>query len=108
MTMNGIGMLVLLFLASKAQKPGLVPASTTRTAVKGKSGRTWFALDSHKAKDGALVPIRSLFATATGQDLVLSFAVMPGGVRAWTFKSPSSLTATAMKDFDVQDFRAAV
>lgn len=106
--MTGLGWLMVLFLASKAGKSGFTPASTTRTAVKGKSGRTWFALDSHKSKDGALVPIRSLFATATGQDLVLSFAVMPGGVRAWTFKSPSSLTATAMADFDVQDFRAAV
>lgn len=102
--MSPVGILFLLFLAKGAKSQPAASAAKSRASFKGKSGRTWFVFDG--TAGASKTPVRSVFASATGPDHVLSFAVLPGGVRAWMFKAPSTLTATAMKDFDVQDVRA--
>ncbi len=96
--MNIIVPLLLLFLAKgSAAKP--------RVPVKGKvSGRTWFVVDS--TAGASRTPVRDVFAAATGNELVITFAVMPGGVRARMFVSPSTLSAVALKDFDVSTIQA--
>ncbi len=95
--MNLIVPLMMLFLAkSSTVKP--------RKPVKGKSGRTWFVVDS--TVGASRVPVRDVFAAATGNELVITFAVLSGGVRARIFVSPSSLSAVALSDFDVSTMQA--
>jgi len=89
--------LLVLMLSHGASKA--TPATKARTPFKGKSGRTWFVVDS--IAGASKTPIRDVFAEATGNLHVLTFALLPGGIRARMFVSPSTLTAIALSDFDV-------
>ena len=88
---------LLLLLLSKQQK--------ARKPFVGKSGRTWFVADSTAGASNT--PVRDVFVNASGNELVLTFAVMPGGVRARMFVAPSTLAPIALTDFDVSTFKAA-
>lgn len=90
--------LLMLFLANSSK------GSKARKPFQGKSGRTWFVVDSQAGASNT--PVRDVFTAATGNELVLTFAVLPGGVRAQVFRSPSTLAAAAIADFDVSDFKA--
>lgn len=100
--MSGLAIpLLMLFLANSQQSQ---PATAKRTQVKGRSGRSWFVVDS--TAGASKTPVRDVFAAATGRELVISFAVLPGGVRARLFVSPSQLSTVALSDFDVSQFQA--
>lgn len=88
---------LLILLLSKQGKP--------RKPVVGKSGRTWFVSDSTAGASNT--PVRDVFVNAEGNELVLTFAVMPGGIRARMFVAPSTLAPIAISDFDVSLLKAA-
>jgi hypothetical protein len=88
----------MLFLANQAKLPKRAP-------FVGKSGRTWFVADSTAGASNT--PVRDVFASADGRDHVLTFAVMPGGIRARLFVAPSVLSPIAITDFDVSLMKVA-
>jgi hypothetical protein len=90
---------LLLFLSNGARIPELRP----RTPFKGKSGRTWFVVDS--TAGASSTPVRDVFANATGRELVLTFAVV-GPVRARMFVAPTPLSQVALSDFQVSTVQA--
>lgn len=92
--MSPLVLLLLLFMAKGNETP-------SRREIKGRSAHTWFVVDSKTGASNS--PKREVFASATGNDLVIAFVVLPGGVRALTFRSPSSLALPAISDFDVDD-----
>jgi len=94
--------LLALILANGTQKASA--ATKARTPIKGaKSGRTWFVVDS--VAGASKTPVRDVFAAATGNELVISFAVL-GGMRARLYVSPSTLAPVALNDFDVSSVQA--
>lgn len=91
--------LLVLMLSHGASRAS--PSTVPRTPVKGKSGRTWFTVTT--TAGASRTPVVDVFANATGAELVISFAVQPGG-RSRIFVSPSTLSVVALSDFDVSQF----
>jgi hypothetical protein len=88
----------LMLMLTQGTKSPASTASKPRKSFKGKSGRTWFVVDSTAGASNT--PVRDVFAAATGNELVLSFAVL-SGIRASLFVAPSKLSQQAIDDFDV-------
>lgn len=95
--MNNL-MIPFLMLMLSQQK------GTTRKPVKGASGRTWYVADSRAGASNT--PVRDVFAAATGNELVITFATLAGGINARIFISPSTLSQVALADFNVSELKA--
>lgn len=113
--MQGLFLLALLMLASKGKGTSAPRLTGPRRQVKGKSGRTWFTIESREffGIDRTELNVTSVFASPSDQDLVIAYAQFPEAVvafpdgskqkgkkiRALFYASPSTLTKDATSDF---------
>jgi len=120
--MPAIALFALLFFASKAKSASSSPQlKGPRRKVQGKSKTTWYVAQSTGffGADQTKMQIYSVFASETGNELVIAYCTFPEAVikaagtalfgedgsskvkdvRALFYASPSSLTKNAVADF---------
>lgn len=112
-------LLALLFMnrskSASTSSSSSAALKAPRRTVTGKSKHTWYVAETSQifGTDATKLPIFSVFASETGNDLVIAYASFPEGlivfpdghtikdkgIRVLFYAAPSTLTKSAQADF---------